>query len=204
VTVLLGLALAAKTLRAPRLKRATVELHEHLALVALAAIGVHGLSLLGDRWLKPGLAGIAVPFALSYRPTTTALGIIAGYVAVILGPSFYLRRRIGARRWRKLHRATVVVWLLSAIHALGSGTDSRTLWLRCLVLAPIVPIAYLVMLRLMRSPAPPRAPAHVPVSDPGCDAPVRSEYPQSHSAPIATPAAARAVAIIPTSGSVSA
>jgi sulfoxide reductase heme-binding subunit YedZ len=67
----------------------------------------------------------------------------------LLGPSFYLRRRIGTRRWRTLHRATAVVWVLGAIHALGSGTDANRLWLRAIVLLPAVPIAYLVTVRAL-------------------------------------------------------
>ena len=71
-SVLMGLAMAARLLHRPGLKRAVARLHEHVALSALAAIAVHGLSLLGDSWLKPGLAGIAIPFAMSYRPAFTA------------------------------------------------------------------------------------------------------------------------------------
>ena len=103
-SVMLGLAMAARVLTRPSLKRACPRLHEQVALTALAAIAVHGLALLGDHWLKPGWRGITIPFALSYRPGFTGIGIIAGYLAVLLGPSFYLRRRIGARRWRTLHR----------------------------------------------------------------------------------------------------
>ena len=125
-----------------------MRLHEHIALVALIAIAVHGLALLGDNWLKPGWRGITVPFALSYRPSFTGLGIIAGYLALLLGPSFYLRRRLGVRRWRKLHRATVVVWVLGVVHTLGSGSDGGKLWLRAVVLAPVIPIVYLMLLRL--------------------------------------------------------
>jgi methionine sulfoxide reductase heme-binding subunit len=147
-SVLMGLAMAARVLR-PAVKRPVARLHEHVALVALVAIAVHGLALLGDHWLKPGWRGIAVPFAMSYRPTFTGLGIIAGYLAVLLGPSFYIRKRLGARRWRKLHRFTVAVWVLGAIHTLGSGTDRSTLWLQCIVLAPVVPIVYLLVLRLL-------------------------------------------------------
>lgn len=155
LTVLIGLSMAAKIIRRPGLKRSLVALHEYFALAALVAIGVHGLALLGDKWLRPGLRGITVPFALSYRPGMTGIGIIAGYLALLLGPSFYLRRRIGARRWRKLHRATAGVWVLSAVHALGSGTDGGTLWLRVIVLAPVVPIVYVGALRVLnRRPAP--------------------------------------------------
>jgi sulfoxide reductase heme-binding subunit YedZ len=147
LSVLLGLALAARVVRRPGLKRAVARLHEHVALTALGAIAVHGLSLLGDHWLNPGLRGIAVPFALGYRPRFTGMGIIAGYFAVLVGPSFYIRRRLGAARWRRLHRATIAVWVLSVIHTLGAGSDASRPWLRCLVLAPVLPIVYLLVLR---------------------------------------------------------
>lgn len=147
VSVLLGLAMAARAISSPRGRRAAARLHEHVALASLAAVAVHGLALLGDQWLKPGWRGIVVPFTLSYRPAFTGIGIVAGYVAVLLGPTFYLRRRIGVRRWRALHRATVIVWVLSVGHALGAGSDASRLWLRALVLAPVAPIVYLLVLR---------------------------------------------------------
>ena len=147
LSVIMGLAMAAKVLRRPALKRAAVRLHEHVALIALAAIAIHGAALLGDTWLKPGLRGITVPFALSYRPAFTGAGIIAGYLAVLVGPSFYIRRRIGAKRWRALHRATALVWILAVVHALGSGSDAAAVWLRAVVLVPAVPIVYLLVLR---------------------------------------------------------
>lgn len=160
LSVLLGLAMAAGALRQPSLRRTSARLHEHLALTALAAIAVHGLALLGDRWLKPGWRGITIPFELSYRPGFTGVGIIAGYLAALLGPSFYLRRRIGVRRWRRLHRATVIVWVLAVAHALGAGTDGSKLWLRAIVLMPVAPIVYLLVVRTVD---PQRAQAKRPV-----------------------------------------
>jgi methionine sulfoxide reductase heme-binding subunit len=153
LSVLMGLAMATRVLRRPGLKRTVARLHQQLALVSLFAIGAHGLALLGDQWLKPGWRGIAVPFALGYRPQYTGLGIIAGYLAVLLGPSFYLRKRVGARRWRKLHRATVIVWILAVLHTIGAGSDAKKLWLQAVVLAPGVPIIYLLMLRLLSAGA---------------------------------------------------
>ena len=50
--------------------------------------------------MHPTLAQIAVPFTIGYRPLCTGLGIIAGWLAVFLGLSFYARRWIGAKRWR--------------------------------------------------------------------------------------------------------
>ena len=96
LSVLLGLAMANRLARG----RAVVKLHEHLALAGLVAIAVHGITLLGDSWLNPGAIGLLVPFAMGYEPIFTGLGVIAGYLAALLGLSFYIRRRVGAKRWR--------------------------------------------------------------------------------------------------------
>jgi len=149
--VLVGLTLAGRVLRRPGLNRTLMRLHEHLALVGLGAIAVHGLALLGDPWLHPGARGLAIPFAMSYRPLFTGLGIIAGYLAAVLGLSFYLRRRIGVKLWRRLHRATLLVWVLGVVHTLGGGSDAATSWLRSFVLLPAIPIAYLFVLRIFPS-----------------------------------------------------
>jgi len=165
LSVLMGLAMAARAIPRPGWKRTVARLHEHVALTALAAVGLHGVSLLGDTWLKPGLRGIAIPFALHYRPGFTGAGIIAGYLMMLVGPSFYLRRRIGAGRWRKLHRVSAAIWILAAVHTLGAGSDAAGLWLRAVVLAPVAPIAYLLVLRLARErPATARRSAHRPSS----------------------------------------
>ena len=79
------------------------------------------------------------------------MGVLAGYLAAILGLSFYARRRIGAKRWRKLHRATLAVWGLALAHTLGAGSDAGALWLRAVVLVPAVPIAHLTVLRVLGS-----------------------------------------------------
>lgn len=153
LSVLLGLAMANRLVRG----RGAVKLHEHLALAGLVAIAVHGITLLGDSWLKPGAAGLLIPFAMGYEPFFTGLGVIAGYLAALLGLSFYVRRRVGAKRWRSLHRWTVLVYVLGAIHALGAGSDAEAPWLRAVLLATGAPIVFLFLLRVLpdeRRPAP--------------------------------------------------
>jgi sulfoxide reductase heme-binding subunit YedZ len=112
LAVLIGLTMATKILQRPGLGRKLARLHEHVALVALGAIAVHGASLLGDGWLHAGIEALLVPFAIRYHPLFVGLGIIGAYLAALLGLSFYVRRRIGTRLWRRLHRATLIVWLL--------------------------------------------------------------------------------------------
>jgi sulfoxide reductase heme-binding subunit YedZ len=148
ISVGLGLTMAGRVSRRPGLARSLTAIHEQTALAGLVAIGVHGVTLLGDAWLNPGPRGILVPFAMSYRPLWTSLGIVAGYIAAALGLSFYIRRFIGPRLWRKAHRATVVVYALAVAHTLGAGTDASTPWLRwwLVVTAPLLLILFLVRL----------------------------------------------------------
>src|SRR5665213_1856342 len=159
-SVLIGLTMSTKILKRPGLGRKLVRLHEHVALVALAAMVVHGATLLGDPWMKVGIKGAVVPFTMSYRPLYTGLGIVAAYLAGLLGLSFYVRRRIGTRLWRKLHRATVLVWILGIVHTIGSGTDASTVWLRMMMLAFGAPIVFLLLVRILHR-GPPAAPAAV-------------------------------------------
>ena len=104
---------------------------------------------------------------MSYRPEFTGLGILAGWTIAILGPSFYLRRRIGPRRWRQIHRWTIAGWALAVVHALGAGTDAGQWWLQAIIAVTAVPIAALFALRVF-TPAPaPRPSRPVDGSAPG-------------------------------------
>jgi sulfoxide reductase heme-binding subunit YedZ len=122
-------------------------LHEALSLATIAALLVHGLSLLGDTYMHPSLVDIAVPFASSYQTAWTSLGIIAAWALILLGPSYYARRLIGQQRWVKLHRFTAVAWILGIVHALGEGSDAGSPWFLLLIALATLPAIALLTLR---------------------------------------------------------
>ena len=155
LSVILGLAMAGRVSRhRPGPARVLPAVHEHAALAGLIAIAVHGLTLLGDRWLAPGPVGIAVPFAMDYRPLWTGLGITSGYIAAALGLSFYARKRIGTKRWRRLHKLTILVYVLSVAHTLGAGTDAGQPWLQAPLVASGALVLFLFVMRVLpREPA---------------------------------------------------
>jgi sulfoxide reductase heme-binding subunit YedZ len=102
--------------------------------------------------------GVLIPFSMDYRPLWTGLGVLGGYLAAALSLGYYVRRRIGARRWRRAHRFIPVAWALAAVHVIGAGTDAVSLWLE----VPIALTAGLVLTLLgqrvlgARRPAPAR------------------------------------------------
>lgn len=91
--------------------------HRALALWCLGAIVLHVLALAG----ATSLAGLLVPFAWHYRTVATGLGVVGAWVIVALGPSWYLRRRIGDRRWRIAHRLIAAGVVLGILHTIGGG-----------------------------------------------------------------------------------
>lgn len=143
-------------------KRDLRAIHEALSLTTLAMVVLHGVSLLGDSYLNPGPAGIAIPFVGFYKPLWTGLGIIAGYGLATLGLTYYLRDRIGAARWRKLHRLTAVFWVLAIVHTIGAGSDAAQIWFLIASGLIVIPAAVLLLVRWLdrwsNAPAPPRVP----------------------------------------------
>jgi sulfoxide reductase heme-binding subunit YedZ len=149
LSVGVGLALAGGVRRRPGLPKRLKGLHESLALAGLLAIVLHGLLLLGDSYLRPGLVGITVPFTLSVDPVWNGLGVIAGWMSAVIVGSFYVRRRIGVKVWRWLHRWTFAVYGLGIVHTLGAGTDARSIWLLALLALPVLGVAMLGTLRVL-------------------------------------------------------
>jgi sulfoxide reductase heme-binding subunit YedZ len=149
LSVGLGLAMSGRMLRVPGAPAWLKHVHEALSLSGLIAIAGHGLVLLGDSYLRPGLAGIALPFATVTKPFWTGLGVIGGWLAAIVGLSFYVRGWIGTPVWRWLHRWTLAVYALAVAHTLGAGTDAHAKWLLMTLAATAAPIVFTGVYRLL-------------------------------------------------------
>ena len=154
--------------------------HEALSLATLAALLVHGLSLIGDGYLHPSLADVSIPFVGSYRTLWTSLGIVSFWVLAALGLSYYARTRIGVQRWRRLHRFAALAWVLGLIHSLGEGTDAGQAWFLAMIGVVAVPALALLAARLAGSLAAPGALAGAagaasPAAVPGAATPAPTE-----------------------------
>jgi sulfoxide reductase heme-binding subunit YedZ len=166
LAVSLGLMMSTKLL-----KGRTTELraaHDTLALATIVAIVVHGATLLGDQYLHPSIADLALPFVSSYKTLWTSIGIVGGWGLILLGLSYYARRWVGAVRWRKLHRFAALAWLAGLVHGLGEGTDAGQAWFLAMVAVVAIPALAMLVTRLARSAGP-------AVSGPGTPAPAATQ-----------------------------
>ena len=122
-------------------------LHEALSLATIVALVVHAVALLGDSFLRPSIADIAIPFVSGYMRLWTTVGIVAGWGMIALGLSYYMKDRIGQQRWKKLHRLTALAWLAGLAHSFGEGTDAGETWFIVATAIVVVPALVLLVVR---------------------------------------------------------
>jgi sulfoxide reductase heme-binding subunit YedZ len=127
-SVLAGLVLKARPFGAALRPASVTDLHRFLALLGLGALSVHGLALVLDRTVPISIVDLLVPGLAPYRPLWTGLGVLAAELMLVVYASFSVRRRIGARNWRRLHWFTYLIFVLATLHGLAAGTDSGTTW----------------------------------------------------------------------------
>ncbi len=104
------------------------DLHQHTSLLGLAFAIFHALILLGDRYISATIDQILIPFFyIGYEPFWVGLGQLSLYGMAVIGFSFYVKQWIGRTLWRLIHTLSFVIWLLSLLHAIVSGSDTELL-----------------------------------------------------------------------------
>ena len=153
--VALGLAESGRTMRWLPLRRRELDrLHRYISLLVIGLIIVHVVATAFDA-MGDSLVTVLVPQQEGWTAARWAydLGIFAFYLALLLGPTYYLRRFIGTRAWRFAHRFVVVVYILSVWHTLIIGADVQHYgWMRPALWLAQVPLLALFCYRLV-SPA---------------------------------------------------
>lgn len=104
---------------------------------------------------KTALVPFAQPFSWGAGPTTwESFGIIAFYLLVILGPTFYLLRGARRRIWASVHTLSAAAYALAVAHTFLLGSDFFVRGpARVGLVAAQVPLAALIARRLRASSA---------------------------------------------------
>ncbi|MFF9117561.1 ferric reductase-like transmembrane domain-containing protein [Streptomyces massasporeus] len=164
-TVMLGLLLSGpRPVRLPVSRQVLERWHRTTSLTTMALMFAHALMFAAElvryeaqlSWAERLWAGLADTFVPGWYDSGAGriaipLGQGALYLAIPLGLLFYVRHRIGANTWRRLHRFVVVVYVLSVWHTLLYGTNVwYGEWPRTVLWLLQLPVAALLMARLLR------------------------------------------------------
>lgn len=153
-------------------------IHQFVSVLAVTFIGLHAGSLLFDGFLQFGPARLLIPFLSLYRPFWVGLGVIAGWLAAIVTASFWMRSRIGQKRWRTLHYASFAAYVLALAHGIAAGSDTGLALVQLLYIGSGATVAGLLTYRLggnAKKPAPATRPARAPVHSPAASPLTRPE-----------------------------
>lgn len=101
--------------------------HELVTVFLGAFLALHIVLLAADRFAGVGWIGVLVPGMSSYRPSAIAAGSVAMYALVITALTAKWTRLLPPGWWLRIHRFTVVVFLLAWLHAVLAGTDGGAL-----------------------------------------------------------------------------
>jgi sulfoxide reductase heme-binding subunit YedZ len=161
LTLVVTLGIATRSGRPlPGLPRfAVAGVHRNASLLTVALLGVHVGTLLFDPYAQLRLVDLVLPFAGNYRPFWLGLGTLALDLLAALITTSLLRHRLGVRTWKVVHATAYAAWPLALLHALGTGTDTGTVWLRGLAVFSIVAVSVNVAWRTTTGFGSPVVPA---------------------------------------------
>ncbi len=153
-----GLLLSTKIVKEGVPAVISLAMHNTLSWLAIALAGLHALALLFDSYYSYNLINLTLPFTGPYRPFWAGLGIIGFYLMLLTSISFYFRKQIGQKRWRKLHFLTFLLFILVTFHGVQAGTDSSNIGMMLLYWGSGLFVLFLTNYRLLAARRLPRNP----------------------------------------------
>jgi sulfoxide reductase heme-binding subunit YedZ len=128
------------------------QVHRQISLLVIALMLIHAIATafdaMGDNFIT-----VFIPWQEGWKEAIFGynLGIFALYLAILIGPSYYLRGKLGARTWMFTHRFTLLIYILSVWHTLILGLDtSYYSWVRPFIWILQIPLLLLFMRRLLQ------------------------------------------------------
>lgn len=152
-SVLAGLLLKSRPFGNRPRPAGVTDIHRFVALLALCATAVHGVTLVLDTSIRITVLDLLVPGGIPYRPVATSIGVVAAELMLVVYASFSQRKRIGVATWRRLHWLTYGIFGAMLAHGVLSGTDTGEPWARALYASTLALVAGAIF---WRAAVPPR------------------------------------------------
>jgi sulfoxide reductase heme-binding subunit YedZ len=126
--VSLGLILSHPTNQSTwKLSKRIFPWHENLFVFVMAFLVAHVVSIILDPYAGVGIAGSFIPGLSAYRSAPVALGTLGLYAALVSGITGRWTKLLPQGLWLRIHRFSLVAWIMSWMHGILAGTDSAAL-----------------------------------------------------------------------------
>lgn len=149
VSVGWGLAVSGKLVRKKGLPAWMLDLHRHLAWLALVFTAVHLVALWADSFVVFGWAELFVPFASGWKSGAVAWGIVSMYLLVAIQVSSFFMRRLPRRVWHTIHLASLPMLVAGSVHGVTAGTDWSNRFVQWGLIAGLTSVVWLAVVRVV-------------------------------------------------------
>jgi predicted ferric reductase len=129
----------------------SVDFHEYISLLSIGFVILHIGVLLIDRYLPFTLTQILVPFISPYRPMWVGLGVIGFYLSLLVTITFYLRNKIGQKKFKAIHTLSLAAYLGVVLHSLFTGSDSSIVAVQIIYLSTFMVVVFLTSYWVIRA-----------------------------------------------------
>jgi len=159
VSLAFGVAATQRSLASPTWPRfATQNLHRNVSLLGVVFIVVHVITTIVDGYVSVSWWSFVVPGASAYKTFWVSVGTIAFDLVLLLSVTSLLRLRMSPRLWRTVHWAAYLLWPLTLLHFLKTGTDASNggfgVWIG---IGALLVVLAAVGVRVATGDSPPRA-----------------------------------------------
>lgn len=125
------------------------DLHQFVSLSGLSLGLLHGLLLMGDRYIHFSLGQVLIPFTTAnYKPEWVGFGQIGLYLWGFIILTHYIKRFIGYKTWRSLHFLGYLVFMAEMVHGIMAGTDTSNPWMSAIYWVSGASIIFLTFYRV--------------------------------------------------------
>jgi DMSO/TMAO reductase YedYZ heme-binding membrane subunit len=120
-----GVVLSTRLVRRTNLPGWLLGLHRSLSVTAAALMLVHVVAALGHHRAAIGVADLFVPGHSHWRAGAVTWGVVALYLSIAITVTSAIIDRMPRRWWHFSHLLAYPMFVASAVHAYGAGTDSQ-------------------------------------------------------------------------------
>jgi sulfoxide reductase heme-binding subunit YedZ len=129
--------------------------HRSAAITGLALLATHVAAVIADPYASVSTSVLIWPLGAGYQPFAMLLGVLALYGLVLAALVGAARGRLArfegfTKRWRLIHIAASLGWLLSIGHSLLAGTDRGTPWMLAITIGCVLAVGTSVAVRMRR------------------------------------------------------
>ncbi len=150
ISMVLGLLISAKVAKLFPGAFTANDLHQFVSIGGLVTGLIHGLLLMGDKYINANLFQVLTPFTLAkYRPVWVGVGQLGFYFWLVTVISFYIKKRIGYKAWRTTHYLSFLTFAGMLVHGILSGTDTATPWVNWMYWISAGSILFLTLYRVI-------------------------------------------------------